>query len=72
MGRQWDQGCIEKREIQGRPSHGKVIVGGYDSNGNPAPYNLTFVLKSDQSISTEYNRERYKAKQKETREGRVS
>lgn len=50
----------------------KVIVGGYDSNGNPAPYNLTFVLKSDQSISTEYNRERYMAKQKETREGRVS
>lgn len=50
----------------------KVIVGGYDSDGNPAPYNLTFVLKSDQSISTEYNRERYKAKQKETREGRVS
>ena len=50
----------------------KVIVGGYDSDGNPAPYNLTFVLKSDQSISTEYNRERYKEKQKETREGRVS
>ena len=26
----------------------KVIVGGYDEEGNPTPYKLTFVLKCDQ------------------------
>ena len=27
----------------------KVIVGGYDADGNPAPYKLAFVLKCDET-----------------------
>lgn len=45
-------------------------MGGYDSDGNPAPYNLTFVLKSDQSISARYKLKDYKAKQKEAKKGK--
>ena len=51
----------------------KVIVGGFDSEGKPAPYKLTFVLKSDQTLTADYDRKRYKEKQKEMkRKGRVS
>ena len=43
----------------------KIIVGGYDSEGKPSPYKLTFVLKADQKVVAINNRERYKEKQKE-------
>jgi len=45
----------------------KIIVGGYDSTGKPAPFKLTFVLRNQQSITQNYDRERYKEKQKEMR-----
>ena len=45
----------------------KIIVGGYDSAGKPAPFKLTFVLRNQQSITQNYDRERYKEKQKEMR-----
>ena len=38
----------------------KIIVGGYDSEGKPSPYKLTFVLKADQKVVAINNRERYK------------
>jgi hypothetical protein len=47
----------------------KIIVGGYDSTGKPAPFKLTFVLRNQQSITENYDRERYKEKQKEMRRG---
>jgi len=50
----------------------KVIVGGYDENGNALPYKITFVLKSEQSIATSYDLEKYKKKQKEMRKDKVS
>ena len=43
----------------------KIIVGGFDSEGKPSPYKLTFVLKADQKVVAINNRERYKEKQKE-------
>ena len=45
----------------------KIIFGGYDSTGKPAPFKLTFVLRNQQSITQNYDRERYKEKQKEMR-----
>lgn len=50
----------------------KVIVGGYDEDGNALPYKITFVLKSEQSIATSYDLEKYKKKQKEMRKDKVS
>ena len=43
----------------------KVIVGGYDPDGNVLPYKITFVLKSDQSIAASYDLSAYRNKQKE-------
>lgn len=40
----------------------KVYVGGYDENGNPDPYKLTFVLKGNQSSSIPNAKESMKAK----------
>lgn len=45
----------------------RVIAGGYDSDGNTAPYKLTFVLKDNQNITADYNLEKYKMKQRESR-----
>lgn len=42
----------------------KVIVGGYDEAGNPVPYKLTFVLKSDQSTSILDAKAEFKLKKK--------
>lgn len=42
----------------------KVIVGGYDENGNPSPYKLTFVLKCNQDLKVNDAKADYKANQK--------
>lgn len=46
----------------------KIIVGGCDSDGNPSPYNLTFVLKSNETMSAQYDLKKYKAAQKDSRQ----
>ena len=43
----------------------KVIVGEYDSDGKPVPYKLTFILKNDQNLTADYDRNKYKEKQRE-------
>lgn len=40
----------------------KVYVGGYDEDGNPDPYKLTFVLKGNQSSTIPNAKESMKAK----------
>ena len=51
----------------------KVIVGDYDSEGKPVPYKLTFILKDNQNLIADYDRKRYKEKQREIkRKGTVS
>ena len=42
----------------------KVIVGGYDENGNPLPYKLTFILKCNQDMNVIDARAEYKSKKK--------
>ena len=42
----------------------KVIVGGYDKDGNPTPYKLTFVLKCNQDLKVNDAKADYKANQK--------
>ena len=42
----------------------KVIVGGYDENGNPSPYKLTFVLKCNQDLKVNDAKAEYRSKQK--------
>ena len=42
----------------------KVIVGGYDENGNPSPYKLTFVLKCNQDFKVNDAKAEYRSKQK--------
>ena len=42
----------------------KVIVGGYDAEGNPTPYKLTFVLKCNQTLKVENAKADYRANQK--------
>jgi len=42
----------------------KVIVGGYDAEGNPIPYKLTFVLKCNQTFKVENAKADYRANQK--------
>ena len=42
----------------------KVIVGGYDENGNPLPYKLTFVLKCNQDMNVIDAKADYKSKKK--------
>ena len=45
----------------------KVIVGGYDEEGNPTPYKLTFVLKCDQTLKVDNAKADYRANQKGTK-----
>ncbi len=42
----------------------KVIVGGYDQDGNPTPYKLTFILKCNQDLRITDAKADYKAKKK--------
>ena len=42
----------------------KVIVGGFDENGNPAPYKLTFVLKCSQNMNAADAKADYRANKK--------
>lgn len=42
----------------------KVIVGGYDEDGNPTPYKLTFVLKCSQDLKVDDAKADYQANQK--------
>jgi vacuolar-type H+-ATPase subunit I/STV1 len=42
----------------------KVIVGGYDDDGNPTPYKLTFVLKCNQELKVDNAKAEYREKQK--------
>ena len=42
----------------------EVIVGGYDAEGNPTPYKLTFVLKCDQTLKVDNAKADYRANQK--------
>ena len=42
----------------------KVIVGGYDAEGNPTPYKLTFVLKCNQTLKVDNAKADYRANQK--------
>ena len=42
----------------------KVIVGGYDEEGNPTPYKLTFVLKCNQTLKVDNAKADYRANQK--------
>ena len=42
----------------------KVIVGGYDENGNPSPYKLTFVRKCNQDLKVNDAKAEYRSKQK--------
>ena len=42
----------------------KVIVGGYDENGNPSPYKLSFVLKCNQDLKVNDAKAEYRSKQK--------
>lgn len=50
----------------------KVIVGGYDPDGNVLPYKITFVLKSNQSIAASYDLSAYRKKQKEMKKSQES
>lgn len=45
----------------------KVIVGGYDEDGNPTPYKLTFILKCDQNLNIMDAKADYKANHKKER-----
>ena len=45
----------------------KVIVGGYDEEGNPTPYKLTFVLKCNQTLKVDNAKADYRANQKGTK-----
>lgn len=45
----------------------KVYVGGYEEDGTPDPYKLTFILKGNQTGTVPHAKEAFKEKQKETR-----
>ena len=45
----------------------KVYVGGYEEDGTPDPYKLTFILKGNQTGTIPHAKETFKEKQKETR-----
>jgi hypothetical protein len=47
----------------------KVIVGGYDEDGTPDPYKLTFILKGNQTGTVPHAKEQFKEKQKNSKEG---
>lgn len=44
----------------------KVYVGGYEEDGTPDPYKLTFILKGNQTGTIPHAKEAFKEKQKET------
>ena len=44
----------------------KVYVGGYEEDGTPDPYKLTFILKGNQTGTVPHAKETFKEKQKET------
>lgn len=44
----------------------KVYVGGYEEDGTPDPYKLTFILKGNQTGTIPHAKEAFKKKQKET------
>jgi hypothetical protein len=48
----------------------KVIVGGYDEDGTPDPYKLTFILKGNQTGTVAHAKEQFKEKQKNSKEGK--
>jgi hypothetical protein len=50
----------------------KVYVGGYDEDGTPDPYKLTFILKGNQTGTVPHAKEAFKEKQKEAKKGKVS
>lgn len=41
----------------------KVMVGGYDEDGNPKPYKLTFIFKSDQNLQVQDAKSSFKRNQ---------
>ena len=45
----------------------KVYVSGYEEDGTPDPYKLTFILKGNQTGTIPHAKEAFKEKQKETR-----
>ena len=50
----------------------KVIVGGYDEEGNPDPYKLTFVLKGNQSKTIPNAKDNYKEQKNSDKGKKVS
>jgi hypothetical protein len=48
----------------------KVIVGGYDEDGTPDPYKLTFILKGNQTGTVAHAKEQFKEKQTNSKEGK--
>lgn len=46
----------------------RVIVGGYEENGTPDPYKLTFVLKGNQTGTVPHAKEQFKEKAKKSKE----
>lgn len=44
----------------------KIYVGGYEEDGTPDPYKLTFILKGNQTGTVPHAKEAFKEKQKET------
>ena len=47
----------------------RILVGGYDEEGNPDPYKLTFVLKGNQSKTIPNAKDNYK-EQKNSEKGK--
>ena len=45
----------------------KVYVGGYEEDGTPDPYKLTFILKGNQTGTIFHSKDTFKAKQKEAK-----
>jgi len=50
----------------------KVLVGGYDEEGNPDPYKLTFVLKGNQSKTIPNAKDNYKEQKNSEKRKKVS
>ena len=45
----------------------KVYVGGYEEDGTPDPYKITFILKGNQTGTVFHSKDAFKAKQKEAK-----
>ena len=50
----------------------RVLVGGYDEEGNPDPYKLTFVLKGNQAKTIPNAKDNYKEQKNSEKEKKVS